>query len=40
MTYREEYDRWAAAPVAFWAQQANNIEWFKPPTITQARPDD
>ena len=36
MTYRQEYDRWAAAPVAFWAQQANNIEWFKPPTITQA----
>ncbi len=36
MTYRDEYDRWSAAPVAFWAQQANNIEWFKPPTITQA----
>ena len=36
MSYRDEYERWAAAPVAFWAQQANNIEWFKAPTITQA----
>ncbi len=35
-SHREEYGRWRSAPVAYWAEQAGNIAWFKPPTVTQS----
>ena len=34
--HRREYARWQAAPVAYWAEQARNIAWFKPPTLIES----
>ncbi|MBV1704443.1 MAG: AMP-binding protein, partial [Hyphomicrobiales bacterium] len=29
--YHETYARWRADPLAFWAEAARDVDWFKPP---------
>ena len=32
MGYREVYEGWKADPEAFWMEQAQAIDWVKPPS--------
>ena len=36
MSARAEYARWKSAPVAFWAEQAQRIDWWRAPTIIES----
>ena len=32
MTYKDVYNSWKSNPEAFWMDQANAIDWVKPPS--------